>query len=312
MSPGVVGMPVEAMDPDDDALTYSLDDDSGNFTLVMVDHDNDANTDMVGTAQIIVAEGTADDPVELNYEAKRTFMVELTASDGALESSVMVTITLMDMNEAPGMPTELSAALVISGPEAPAYEENGMDAVGRYSAAGADAASAVWSLSGDDMGAFEISAGGELTFMSDPDYEMPSDMGTNNMYEFTVMANDGTNTDSLDVTVTVTNMNEMGRVTFWRDGADATTSAIMVGDMLTGLAEDPDGNPGDMPPITDMYTQITNVTWQWDKSMDMTTWTPIPGATNAAYTVMEATTGTTCGRRRCTTTATARPRKPPK
>ena len=31
MNPGVVGAPVEAMDPDGDALTYSLDDDSGNF-----------------------------------------------------------------------------------------------------------------------------------------------------------------------------------------------------------------------------------------------------------------------------------------
>ena len=41
---------------------------------------------------------------------------------------------------------------------------------------------------------------------------------------------------------TVIDVDEMGRVTFWRDGADATTGAIMVGDMLGGLAEDPDGN----------------------------------------------------------------------
>ena len=59
--------------------------------------------------------------------------------------------------------------------------------------------------------------------------------------------------DSIDVTITVTNEDEMGRVTFWRDGADATAAAIMVGDMLSGLAEDPDGNVGDTPPITDMY-----------------------------------------------------------
>ena len=36
MYPGVVGAPVEAMDPDGEALEYSLKDDSGNFTLAMV------------------------------------------------------------------------------------------------------------------------------------------------------------------------------------------------------------------------------------------------------------------------------------
>ena len=87
-------------------------------------------------------------------------------------------------------------------------------------------------------------------------------------------------------------MDEDGRVTFWRDGQDATTAAIMVGDMLTALAEDPDGNVGDTPPITgennDMYPNITGATWQWSKSEDMNTWMDIQGATNAAYTVMAA------------------------
>ena len=92
------------------------------------------------------------------------------------------------------------------------------------------------------------------------------------------------------MTVTVTNEDEPGRVTFWRDGADATTAAIVVGDMLTGLAEDPDGNVGDMFPIA-MYTMITaaNVTsWQWAKSMTpdmMDSWMDI--GTGGMYTVMD-------------------------
>ena len=83
-------------------------------------------------------------------------------------------------------------------------------------------------------------------------------------------------------------------MTFWRDGADATTAAIMVGDMLGGLAEDPDGNVGDTPPITDMYPNITGATWQWAKSMTpdmMDSWMDITGATDAAYTVMDADEG---------------------
>ena len=98
----------------------------------------------------------------------------------------------------------------------------------------------------------------------------------------------------ITVTITVTNEDEMGRVTFWRDGADATTAAIMVGDMLGGLAEDPDGNVGDTPPITDMYPNITGVTWQWAKTMTpdmMASWMDITGATDAAYTVMDDDAG---------------------
>ena len=120
------------------------------------------------------------------------------------------------------------------------------------------------------------------------------DMGMDNMYMVTIMADDGTYLDTHNVMVRVTNEDEMGRVTFWRDGADATTAAIMVGDMLGGLAEDPDGNVGDTPPITDMYPDITGATWQWAKTMTpdmMASWVPITDATDAAYTVMDADEG---------------------
>ena len=94
----------------------------------------------------------------------------------------------------------------------------------------------------------------------------------------------------ITVTITVTNEDDPGRVTFWRDGADATTAAIMVGDMLTGLVEDPDGNVGPTPPITDMYPDITGATWQWARTMTpdmMDSWMDITGATDAAYTVVD-------------------------
>ena len=121
------------------------------------------------------------------------------------------------------------------------------------------------------------------------------DYETKVSYEVTVTASDsGGLSDSIDVTITVTNVDEMGRVTFWRDGADATTAAIMVGDMLGGLAEDPDGNVGDTPPITDMYPNITGATWQWAKTMTpdmMDSWMDITDATDAAYMVMDADDG---------------------
>ena len=106
---------------------------------------------------------------------------------------------------------------------------------------------------------------------------------------------DATYSDSIAVTVTVTNVDEMGRVTFWRDGADATTAAIMVGDELGGAVDDSDGNPGDTFPILTMYTRIAGVnvtSWQWAKSMTpdmMDSWMDI--GTGGMYTVMDDDAG---------------------
>ena len=113
------------------------------------------------------------------------------------------------------------------------------------------------------------------------------DANTDNAYMVIVKANDGTNDAMKAVTVRVTNEDDPGRVTFWRDGADATTAAIMVGDELGGAVDDSDGNPGDTFPIA-MYKRITagNITsWQWARSMDMTNWEDI--GTGGMYTVMD-------------------------
>ena len=46
---------------------------------------------------------------------------------------------------------------------------------------------------------------GALTFSSPPDYESPSDSGTDNVYQVTINASDGTNNGILDVTVSDVN-----------------------------------------------------------------------------------------------------------
>ena len=65
-----------------------------------------------------------------------------------------------------------------------------------------------WTLSGDDAGDFLISTTGELTFRNTPDYETPADKGRNNIYLVTLNASDGIHTNTFDVTVTVTDVNE--------------------------------------------------------------------------------------------------------
>ena len=70
-------------------------------------------------------------------------------------------------------------------------------------------ATITWSLEGTDADVFDISSGGVLTFKSSPDYEMPADADTDNIYMVTVEATDGTNmATTLAVTITVTDVDE--------------------------------------------------------------------------------------------------------
>ena len=222
-------------------------------------------------------ESPADADMDNMYE------VTLEANDGTYIDTHVVTVTVTNAAEL-GM---------VSGDATPDYAENGPGDVATYMADGPDAAMAMWSLSGDDMGDFSID-GGMLTFAPMPNYEAPTDMGMDNVYQVTVEATAGGEMDMVDVTVTVTNVNEMGRVTFWRGTDDVTNAPIMVGDMLTGLVEDMDGDAGDTPPITDMYPDISGATWQWAKTMTpdmMASWMDIAGETNAAYMVTAGDTG---------------------
>ena len=78
--------------------------------------------------------------------------------------------------------------------------------VATYMATGPNAASASWSLEGDDADDFTISSGGVLTFRSSPDYEMPADADTDNVYMVTVKATSGSEMATQNVTITVTDV----------------------------------------------------------------------------------------------------------
>lgn len=102
-----------------------------------------------------------------------------------------------------------SSVLSISGATSTDYEENGTSAVVTFAVSGAATSTTItWSLTGDDSDDLSITSSGELSFNSSPDYETPADSDTDNVYEVTVNASDGTNTATLDVEVTVTDQAE--------------------------------------------------------------------------------------------------------
>ena len=275
-----VGRPVTANDPDPnvDALTYTLGGtDKDSFTV----KDN---------GQIEVGAGT-----KLDYETKQTYMVTVMAEDSYGDSaSIMVTIMVTDMDEAPEImrtPDANVAPEFASATTSRTVAENmvaGEDIGNPVAANDANGDTLSYTLGGADAASFNIDpATGQLMTLDALDYE------TKRTYSVTVTASDsGGLSGSIDAMVMVTNVDEMGEVTLWA-GMDALTMAPQVGDTITGAVMDPDGNPGDMPPIA-MDTTINDVTWQWSRTMDtadMNSWMDIQDATAAAYMVTAGDTG---------------------
>ena len=175
-----------------------------------------------------------------------------------------VTITVTDVDEL-GM---------LSGDDSFSYAEGGTDAVGTYTlTAIGDGPTVTWSLDGTDKSDFMLEGTGMsrmLKFSSAPDYENP--MGgaddDSNTYMVTVKASAGGEMEMLEVTVEVTNVDEMGTLVL-----SSTTPSVDA--ELTAT-------------LTDLDGMVSVETWMWYKSMDMTfmdgTETVIANATSMSYT----------------------------
>ena len=224
-SPGSnIGVPVGAIDPEGDSLTYTLDRDEEG--LLSID---------VATGQIRMADG-----VTLDHETTPSYTVIVSVSDSKdahgnsdtiTDDTVTVTITVADGDEPP----------VLTGQAAVSYPENGDGPVHTYTATDPERATIKWSLTGDDVSDFSFE-GGVLAFDRSPDYETPTDTGTNNQYSVTVVASDGPNPVERAVTVTVTNVNEppafLSGETGFRVVDENTATGQVIGDPVG--ATDPD------------------------------------------------------------------------
>ena len=172
-----------------------------------------------------------------------------------------------------------SSPLTLSGDATINYAENGEGSVATYTLSGSDG-TITWSLSGDDSGDFSLTGQSattrELNFASSPNYEDPADADTENQYNVTIQASDGTNTSTLQVTVSVTNVRHDA------DELPVITGTAQVGQTLTV----------DLSPIQDETDENTVFAYAWLRN-DGSTDTPIDGATSSSYTLTAADAGKT-------------------
>ena len=132
------------------------------------------------------------------------------------------------------------------------YEENGIDPVASFNAADDDGDATTWSLEeSGDYKKLSISADGVLTFMSPPDFDSPGDLGEDNVYNVTVLAEGGERAGGeRAVEVTVTDLNEPGTVTFMGN------QQPQVGETMMADLKDEDGS-------------VVRQSWQWSKGSSM-------------------------------------------
>ena len=158
----------------------------------------------------------------LDYEGKRSYRLTVQVTDGAgtrtattdmdaIDDTINVTVTVTNVNEPP----------VVTGDDAPSFQENASSAVATYTGADPERDTLTWSVSGND---FWISDRGQLYFSTPPSFE------SRTTYSVTVTATDDDESTplsgSLAVTVTVTDAEEEGVVAIspprgWVDVVDA-------------------------------------------------------------------------------------------
>ena len=247
-----VGAPVTATDGNNDRLTYSI-----------------AASDEF---EIVESTGQLRTKVELDHEGREQYSVTVTATDpSGLTDTVSVTITVEDLNETP----------VVSGESSMELEE-GTDTgitLAAYTSTDPDREGIDLNLSGIDSEHF-ILGGGVLTFNEVPNFEEPADSNRDNRYHITVEAReqrDGTSVGRLNVTISVTNVDEPGVL-------EVNVEEPRVGQTMRLKVEDEDGG-------------VSVRDWKWERGdpngscTAVTTWESINSARSSSYTPTAADQG---------------------
>lgn len=186
------------------AITYSISGglDALRFTI-------DAQTGVLSFVDTPDYEAPGDSGADNVYD------VEVTASDGILSASQALAIDITNVDEAPVFTSATSFVAL----------ENGYSAA-LLAAADPDGSPITYSITGgEDYFKFSVnSQTGQLSFVTAPNFEAPTDLGQDGTYKIDVRATDGTLFVTQTFSITLGNVNEGAMISSNGGGATAAFS----------------------------------------------------------------------------------------
>ena len=216
-----------------DVTTYTVTD-AENYSITWMLSGDDAGFFSIANGVLnFDTGGDFEDPQDAG--ANNAYDVNILASDGQNTATFPVTVVILNVEDERPVITGDDALTFAENTNAPTVLQtySAIDPEGVYT-------SFAWSLAGTDAGDFEISSAGTLTFNDVPDFDIPVDSDGDNIYNLQVRAEDGSKTGTLDVTVTVTPVDEppvITGVTTVDDYDENDTD-----DVATYTAADPEGD----------------------------------------------------------------------
>ena len=159
--------------------------------------------DGTGMSKMLKFRSAPDYEMPADADTNNIYMVTVKAEAGGEMDMVEVNVTITDV-------IELGT---LAGNASLTPAEGGTDTGGTYTVSGGDGSTVSWMLNGADASQFMLDGTGMgrmLMFRSAPDYEMPADADTNNTYMVTVKAEAGGEIQMVEVTVRVTDVDELG------------------------------------------------------------------------------------------------------
>lgn len=112
---------------------------------------------------------------------------------------------------------------------------------------------------GADAGLFSISSGGNISFVQSPDFESPGDANGDNSYEITIAVSDGSASESLNLSVRVTNLADAMRLTRVATIAGQPVSLVATAESDLLVAANSDGVVFEITPASGATSEIGRI-----------------------------------------------------
>ena len=273
------------------AATYmARDPEGGNVNLSLTGRD--AALFKLDSAGVLEFKAGPDFEKPADRNRDNVYEVTVRASDDTLHTDQMVMVNISNENEGP----------TIKGDETANYAENGSGSVLTLTATDPEGDTVMWSLLDNitdspeidgvaitnndiaDEADLTINQKGVLSFVTSPDYEVPADADTDNVYNIVVKA-EASGMSYKKVVVTVTDVKEKGTVVFKvTDDAGNELRQFDVAVVLHADVEDGDVATADK--------DVASPTFVWSRSKSRTSsGTTIDGETGQTYTLDAADAG---------------------